>query len=692
MVEVVTGPEQCAAYENYAGAEPAGYAEFCVQSVPEPWVSENFDPTDTAFAQDIGFVSDNFVSHALNDFTGQAVIGPNAQTIFAMDFDQTGTILYAIDNTSRELGTYNLATGAFTAIATVSDIPVADNISGLTIDPATGTAYVSGLGTGLTLYTMNLTTAVATVIGSDATVTLMIDIAIGPQGIIYGHDIGTDNIYTIDKTTGVATVVGPTGVNPNFAQGMDFDNVDGTLYAYTYQGGGANQYGTINLATGALTPLAISNPQGEFEGATMTAGAGTSACGGGIPWASVAPSSGTTSGGNATDVTVTFDSTGLTIGNTYTGTLCIESNDAANPLVTVPLTLTVEAPSYGVEVVSGITLSGDPGTTVTHTLWITNTGDVLDTFNLSVTGNSWNTVLYPASVGLLPGDSTMVTAWVTIPAGVAGGAMDVVTVTATSQGDLGTSDSADVTTVANMVYSVQLGSTNMALTSNVGTVVTYSVWITNTGNTTDSYDIGISGIWTATTSITNVALSSGANAKIWVWVDIPVDAASGAMDVTTVTATSSGSGANDLIELTTTAVIDPAPSITLVKTVGTGAGSCATTTTITVTTGTTVYYCYEVTNTGNITLSLHDLDDDQLGSIMAGLVYDLAPGASVDTVAAGLTISATIMTDTVNTAIWTAYNAGPTNVVTATASATVNVEEAGPTMYYIYLPFVARGD
>ncbi len=29
---------------------------------------------------------------------------------------------------------------------------------------------------------------------------------------------------------------------------MDFDNDDGTLYAWTYQGSGANVFGTINLA------------------------------------------------------------------------------------------------------------------------------------------------------------------------------------------------------------------------------------------------------------------------------------------------------------------------------------------------------------------------------------------------------------------------------------------------------------
>jgi uncharacterized repeat protein (TIGR01451 family) len=60
-----------------------------------------------------------------------------------------------------------------------------------------------------------------------------------------------------------------------------------------------------------------------------------------IPWASASPNSGTTASGAATDVTVTFDSTGLSAG-VYDGTLCVTSNDPANPLVEVPLTLTVE--------------------------------------------------------------------------------------------------------------------------------------------------------------------------------------------------------------------------------------------------------------------------------------------------------------------------------------------------------------
>ncbi len=125
------------------------------------------------------------------------------------------------------------------------------------------------------------------------------------------------------------------------------------------------------------------------------------------------------------------------------------------------------------------------------------------------------------------------------------------------------------------------------------------------------------------------------------------------------------------------------PAIEIVKTVGTNPATCAATDEITVPAGTEVYYCYTVTNTGDVTLNLHDLDDSELGNIFTGFNYALAPGASVDTVTAGVTASAVITVDTTNTATWTGYNTGPTDVASAQASAIVNVleqvEEAIPT-------------
>ena len=63
-----------------------------------------------------------------------------------------------------------------------------------------------------------------------------------------------------------------------------------------------------------------------------------------LSWVSVSPTSGTTVSSTQSTVDVTFDSTGLAIG-VYTGSLCVDSNDPVNGRVTVPMTLTVGAPT-----------------------------------------------------------------------------------------------------------------------------------------------------------------------------------------------------------------------------------------------------------------------------------------------------------------------------------------------------------
>ncbi len=116
------------------------------------------------------------------------------------------------------------------------------------------------------------------------------------------------------------------------------------------------------------------------------------------------------------------------------------------------------------------------------------------------------------------------------------------------------------------------------------------------------------------------------------------------------------------------------PSIVITKTVGTNPSVCATTTEITVTAGTTVYYCYTVQNTGNITLTTHDLTDSALGVILNGFVYTLTPGASVF-----VTASATLTSTTVNVAEWEAYVQDGDLPAYNFASAKVNVYVPAPT-------------
>ncbi len=257
-------------------AEASGYAETpslfpCAIETSPAELAAPAAPTDLAYNKD--FWNGRLGFHALNNFPGFTVVDPTvSDSVFATDFDSTATALYALSSGPFQLGTYDLGTGAFSAIgASVPTVGAHILWSGMAIDPVSGVMYASAIASAVNvaygLYTIDTATGAATLVGQDAASMGMIAIAIDCNGEMYGHDILTDSIYSIDIATGAVTLVGPTGFASNFAQGMDFDNDTGELYAWTYQGGGANRFGTINLATGALTTLSSSNPIGEYEGA-----------------------------------------------------------------------------------------------------------------------------------------------------------------------------------------------------------------------------------------------------------------------------------------------------------------------------------------------------------------------------------------------------------------------------------------
>ena len=94
---------------------------------------------------------------------------------------------------------------------------------------------------------------------------------------------------------------------------------------------------------------------------------------GAVDWVDVAPVLGTVAPSGTQDVTVTFDSTGLGVGE-YNANLCIASNDPARPLALVPLTLEVAAePQVDVDPDSLVSMQG-VDTQSNLTLDITNTG------------------------------------------------------------------------------------------------------------------------------------------------------------------------------------------------------------------------------------------------------------------------------------------------------------------------------
>lgn len=117
-------------------------------------------------------------------------------------------------------------------------------------------------------------------------------------------------------------------------------------------------------------------------------------------------------------------------------------------------------------------------------------------------------------------------------------------------------------------------------------------------------------------------------------------------------------------------VSPPLPELFLAKTVGTDPNVCATEHEISLPPGGgTAVYCYEVINTGNVTLTIHDLVDDQLGVLLSSFPYSLAPGAS-----AFLTQAAIITETTFNSATWTA-SGGAFGQATADGGAVVNIQE-----------------
>ncbi|MFK7804483.1 MAG: S8 family serine peptidase [Anaerolineae bacterium] len=165
---------------------------------------------------------------------------------------------------------------------------------------------------------------------------------------------------------------------------------------------------------------------------------------GDISWLDISPSSGTLSPG-AIDLTASFSSVGLAAG-TYTDTLCVNSNDPDEPILNVPVAMTVTG-SAG----TGVGADGPTGQdiftsdTATFSVVVENTGNVLDTFDITLSGNAWSTTASPTSVSVDAGMTTTVEIMVSVPSTATLGASDMVTVTATGQ-DSGSTDSIVLTT------------------------------------------------------------------------------------------------------------------------------------------------------------------------------------------------------------------------------------------------------
>jgi len=313
-------------------------------------------------------------------------------------------------------------------------------------------------------------------------------------------------------------------------------------------------------------------------------------------------------------------------------------------------------------------ISVAPDTAVTYCFEITNNTAITLTQH-GLIDSHLGVILDDFGFTLTPGASIFLTQTAVITQTTT----NTATWTAYNPGPVDIFESTDTATVTVVPPSISLAKTvgtdssACATTSEIdvaeGTAVTYCFEVTNTGQTTLAFhDLEDSELGELLTGLP-FNLLPGASAFITQTAVIT--------QTTTNTAlwTAYNAGPTDVVTATDSATVNAIlPSIALSKTVGTDPSVCADTDEIGVAEGTAVTYCFEVTNTGLTTLGFHDLDDSELGSLLAGFAFNLEPGVSVF-----ITQTALITEATVNTATWTAYNAGPTDVVTATDSATVNI-------------------
>lgn len=119
-----------------------------------------------------------------------------------------------------------------------------------------------------------------------------------------------------------------------------------------------------------------------------------------------------------------------------------------------------------------------------------------------------------------------------------------------------------------------------------------------------------------------------------------------------------------------------APALVVTASVGLEQDACAVSSLIRVAPGTRVFRCYRATNTGPIPLTTHSVEDSQAGLIWDRQNFVLAPGASLTTLDAGLSLGGRADNNTTVNVTWTASALTPTLVTSATSETRVLVMQA----------------
>ncbi len=263
-------------------APSTGLAPFVYSTEKPSVVFNDLAATSRGFSYNsTSLTASTLIKYFLSTPGSAANIG-SAQPYFLGSGDQCGPagsqVIYVIQQLSPySLYSVDTTTGALTNLGTITGINPAHSsggITGLCWDATSNTAYVSSTSiTESELYTFNLSTRVATPVGSAITnAPGIIALACNPGGTIFGIDLVNDNLWKFNKSNGTATLVGPLGMDANYGQDADFDPRDGILYWAAIGTSNPANLRTVDTTTGASTMIGAFTGQNQVL-ATIVPGA-----------------------------------------------------------------------------------------------------------------------------------------------------------------------------------------------------------------------------------------------------------------------------------------------------------------------------------------------------------------------------------------------------------------------------------
>jgi len=187
--------------------------------------------------------------------------------------------------------------------------------------------------------------------------------------------------------------------------------------------------------------------------------------------------------------------------------------------------------------------SGVSGTTLTYTVTVKNTGNVEDTYDLTVSDNAgWGPTVSLTSLTVPAGENRTAALNVTVSTNAMGCTNDTITVTATSRADNTVRDNDSCIAHATIVRGVEVLISPSYQSGLNGVTLDYIVTISNMGNVEDTYSLASADNagWVPTVSPSSLTVPPWEDRTATLRVTVPSNAIGCTRDNVTVTATGTG--------------------------------------------------------------------------------------------------------------------------------------------------------